>query len=375
MTKISAPQYVSEFKCIGGACEDSCCIGWDVDIDLDTFKKYENVKDSQMKRLFQKYIYRNPAPTDLSIDYAKVELTQDKHCPFLNADHLCMIQKYLGEPCLSNVCAFYPRIFNEINGRLEMTLSPSCPEAMRLIIKSPDAMQLTEIVLKDRTPVITYKVNTRAKQYKESPVRNLKEIQDRIERILVDRQISLENRFLRIGTYIESIYRKKTGISHENLPCETGAEKINGKTIDLVKKLIGQFRPFDSEAYTIFCDGIEDVFSVDMRAYAIFMDQNPHVLENYFLNLMRKGLFPFTESESIMEAYLLYFIRFIIIRTQLAAVSSIEGELTDQTVVRYLQSFSKVFEHHRTFAYKTIEILKKENLTSVKQLQKLLTID
>ena len=31
------PVYFEEFKCIGGKCEDSCCIGWNIDIYKVTF--------------------------------------------------------------------------------------------------------------------------------------------------------------------------------------------------------------------------------------------------------------------------------------------------------------------------------------------------
>ncbi len=31
--KIVMPDYFKQFKCIGGKCEDSCCIGWDIDVD------------------------------------------------------------------------------------------------------------------------------------------------------------------------------------------------------------------------------------------------------------------------------------------------------------------------------------------------------
>ena len=30
------PVYFEDFKCIGGKCEDSCCIGWNIDIDKVT---------------------------------------------------------------------------------------------------------------------------------------------------------------------------------------------------------------------------------------------------------------------------------------------------------------------------------------------------
>ena len=32
------PTYFNEFACIGGACEDNCCIGWEVDIDDEVLK-------------------------------------------------------------------------------------------------------------------------------------------------------------------------------------------------------------------------------------------------------------------------------------------------------------------------------------------------
>ena len=31
--KMIYPEYVENFKCIGGECEDNCCIGWDIDVD------------------------------------------------------------------------------------------------------------------------------------------------------------------------------------------------------------------------------------------------------------------------------------------------------------------------------------------------------
>ena len=31
--KIVTPAYYKDFKCIAGACTDTCCAGWDVDVD------------------------------------------------------------------------------------------------------------------------------------------------------------------------------------------------------------------------------------------------------------------------------------------------------------------------------------------------------
>ena len=36
------PKYMLTFKCIGSECVDTCCAGWDINIDEDTYKKYSN---------------------------------------------------------------------------------------------------------------------------------------------------------------------------------------------------------------------------------------------------------------------------------------------------------------------------------------------
>mgnify|MGYP006874698003 CR=1 FL=1 len=33
------PDYYKEFKCIAGECRHSCCIGWEIDIDEETYKR------------------------------------------------------------------------------------------------------------------------------------------------------------------------------------------------------------------------------------------------------------------------------------------------------------------------------------------------
>lgn len=49
--KIVTPAYYKDFKCIAGACTDTCCAGWDVDVDEVSYKHYKKVKGSFGKRL------------------------------------------------------------------------------------------------------------------------------------------------------------------------------------------------------------------------------------------------------------------------------------------------------------------------------------
>ena len=39
------PEYYRQFQCIGGACEDTCCQGWTVDVDKTSYKRL--MRDSQ----------------------------------------------------------------------------------------------------------------------------------------------------------------------------------------------------------------------------------------------------------------------------------------------------------------------------------------
>lgn len=98
--KMRYPRYFKEFKCIGGNCEDSCCIGWDIDIDKVTFKQYYKIQDKEMKRMFQKNVHNNDFCTSCDVDYGKVKLKADKRCPFLDEENYCIIYSKIGEEYL-----------------------------------------------------------------------------------------------------------------------------------------------------------------------------------------------------------------------------------------------------------------------------------
>ena len=36
---LRVPFYYKEFHCIADACKDSCCIGWEIDIDEETARR------------------------------------------------------------------------------------------------------------------------------------------------------------------------------------------------------------------------------------------------------------------------------------------------------------------------------------------------
>ena len=78
--KIFAPNYYKKFSCIADKCKHSCCIGWEIDIDDETFEQYKNNNTEFGKKLNDNIIIND--------DCACFKLTDNDRCPFLNDNNL-----------------------------------------------------------------------------------------------------------------------------------------------------------------------------------------------------------------------------------------------------------------------------------------------
>ena len=52
------PDYMTNFKCIGTDCIDSCCTGFNIDIDKETYKKYINSSEKKINLISKKYVVK-----------------------------------------------------------------------------------------------------------------------------------------------------------------------------------------------------------------------------------------------------------------------------------------------------------------------------
>lgn len=139
---VSKPNYMQQFRCIGGACEDSCCAGWRVVFDKRTAQTYLTAKDPEIREIASKSIKK--IKTDRSSqNHSFIQMNpQTGACPFLQTDKLCMIQGRMGENALSKVCTTYPRYAGSLSGRRVEVATLSCPEAARLCLLDPEAMKI-----------------------------------------------------------------------------------------------------------------------------------------------------------------------------------------------------------------------------------------
>lgn len=135
--KLYAPDYYNDFKCIADRCQHNCCIGWEIDIDDDTFEYYKGVDSDFGKRLRDNIINQD--------DCNCFKLTENERCPFLNKNNLCDIILNLSEGALCQICTDHPRFRNFYSDRTEVGLGLCCEEAAKLILTKQDKTKIVKI--------------------------------------------------------------------------------------------------------------------------------------------------------------------------------------------------------------------------------------
>lgn len=138
---VLAPGYMKRFRCIGGACEASCCQWWRIDIDRENYKSLKKAMATTAaeREKFRKAVKRNRAETNQMRYFAKIVLEPDTNfCPFVDPRGLCEIHSRYGEDYLSLTCRTYPRTLNDIFGHFSLGAVLSCPEVARQCLLDPE---------------------------------------------------------------------------------------------------------------------------------------------------------------------------------------------------------------------------------------------
>lgn len=368
------PKYMLDFKCIGGICEDNCCIGWDVDIDQVTYKKYKKIDNKALKPLIQKNLHINTQCSDKQIDYAFVTLDRNKRCGFLSEENLCNIQKHCGESFLSNVCANYPRMTHRIDGIFECSATLSCPEVARKALETADAMSLVDVPDPKGFTVLTYDLSQNSSGFEGTLLKDLRVIRDAcfhvfdyekngstsIEhrlRVLGDmivnlRKIEKSGHFQKVGQIIDYNVNKHK-ILHSDLSKQDTIKPVDTAFEDLIHDLyegMGSIGTTDSRRFDAYVKRAKaGQATLGWMYFKAFLEDSPHVMNNYFQNHIYKALFPFSEGKDIEEAYVLLLSRYALIKSVLSTLGDAEQGLDRATVVDFLQAFSKLIEHHKRF--------------------------
>ena len=168
--KLYAPGYYSAFKCLAEKCRNSCCIGWEIDVDEEALEKYKALPHIM-------------STVDMS-DTPHFRLCESDRCPHLDELGLCKIIREYGEDYLSHICREHPRFYNFTARGKEIGLGLSCEEAARIVLSSDDYYPLLEIA------------ETKEDISEEAPDNTA--LTDEIFSVLSDRSIAYPDRLLEI---------------------------------------------------------------------------------------------------------------------------------------------------------------------------------
>lgn len=123
---LRTPSFYKDFKCIAGACPDSCCQGWEVDADEKSLKYYKTISGEIRERI-------DSVLSKDEFGNTIFKLAEKKRCPFLNKQNLCDMHIAIGGEHTPYTCRTFPRFINDFGGTEEMGISFSCPVASDMI--------------------------------------------------------------------------------------------------------------------------------------------------------------------------------------------------------------------------------------------------
>lgn len=395
------PQYLHHFSCIGSECEDTCCKNWRVSIDEETYKKYQRVRDLELKPLFKQGIGRIRSNAN-SQNYGKIIMDAQGKCPFLSEDQLCTIQLKLGEDYLSDTCKFYPRVTNRVNGILEKSATLSCPEAARLALLNPNPMEFDEVeTIAEKHGVILRSIDTRQnhpaakkaeKYFWELRIFTIQVLQNRRES-LADRliflglfyqkiqQLMIEKKFNAIpetiGTYLRLMEQGGWAEALSVLPERTSVQMTVLKKIVDVRLTSAIPSAQYIVCYGQFLKGIEYTHDATEEEilqryeaayrgyYEPFMREHEYILENYLVNYVFMNLFPCGKYESVFAEYTMLVLHYALIKMHLIGMAAFHQGLTIEWIVKLFYSFSRVIEHNTAFLQSVYNALKDNEYISL----------
>ena len=117
---------MKNFSCLADACPDTCCRDWEIALDEQTHARYLTMPGELGEQI----------RAEIRDDDGACFQLRGGYCPFLNEKGLCRIQLAHGAEALSRNCDYFPRFVEEYGATREVSFSPACPEAARLLLES-----------------------------------------------------------------------------------------------------------------------------------------------------------------------------------------------------------------------------------------------
>lgn len=390
MKRMLYPTYLDNFKCIGKDCEDNCCKHWNIFVDKSSYTKYQKLSNSELKNKIISGIEKSNSNNSKEA-YSKMKLNQDGSCIMLDSEGLCAIQKELSHGYLCKTCRVYPRKLININGVVETSLSLSCPEAARVILKNKQPMEF-EFTQNTEVEKVSNIVTT---EHLNIPhIQAYWEIREFTVQVLQCRDYTISERLFILATTCSQLELAKTKNDVLDILDKAIGDIQSGlfkdilekfpKTSDTQYKLLYKWIELQNGSnhnlrYGDFLDNIKSVLAAsneslieriekyDKLTDEIFipaLNQYEYIFEQYWVNTIFAEAFPLS-PKTIMENFIDLLIRYSIMKMHIVGIGICHGELNENLIIEAIQLYSKAFEHNKNLLDAIIKDFKEQNYISL----------
>jgi lysine-N-methylase len=402
------PTYAGDFQCIGASCEDDCCHSWNIPLDKKTYQLYQHFPVEKLGLTVTEFVSVKASETNDNL-FAQIIPTSSGACPFYTSGRLCGIQEEYGPQLLSSTCSIYPRVLNLVDGRLEGSLSLSCPQAARDVLLVPNSTQAVSDLLSGtfRTDnYFTLASNRDGHGYK--PYAAFQDVRRCVIALVTDRSRPLWERLLLIGSLCKQLDEISSDADipnvfaivtdyHHVVGTEWGRSEMESMPTNRALKLRVLFKLVSQRAedktcgnrfidtYWNFVEGIgssegakpgEDVermHDAEELYHRPFFAERPHIFENYLLNYMFRTLFPFGRARSadflprsIFDEYILMTTQFAIVNGLLIGIAGhFRNKFSEEHVVKTIQSFTREVDHDPMALNSIVDFMHRTHLGSL----------
>jgi lysine-N-methylase len=142
-----------KFKCTADQCDFTCCRGWDISVDPDTYDRWTSDKEQTVH--FNNNVRSKKHGKKLQYS---LKMDPEKGCPFFNKDGLCGIVLEYGENYQPKTCRIFPRQDNVIEGIKESSLTCACPAVVDMLFGTNGQVQFLREGDTTKTSSLGFKV-------------------------------------------------------------------------------------------------------------------------------------------------------------------------------------------------------------------------
>ena len=382
------PSYAAAFRCIGAECEDTCCHGWNIPLDRQTYERYQLFPVERLGAIVQQSVSVTPGAHESL--YGSIQMEEAGNCPFLATDRLCRIQKEYGGALLSATCSIFPRALNSVDGEPEGSLMLGCPEAARNVLLVPNSTEVMGDLLSGdfRTDSVA-RLATKESTSIHKPYGHFGAVRELLIELVQDRARPMWQRLLLVGSLCKRLdalcdrdgdatvpamleeYREviSNGWLHAELEAMPSHASLKLKLVFQMTESRARDKSSGQRFQDVFWafvegigspaegdvqDDVQRFLAAEQTYHRPFFERSPFILENYLLNYMYQTLFPFGREGSPNFRAQRIFGEYVLMATQFAWVNALlvgvagqqKHAFGEEHVVHTVQAFSRAVEHY-----------------------------